>query len=65
MKATKYQAVVYHGGNLLGLGRWATGKMWSSRDRAVRDGDRLADAARRVVGGSPIVEIVEIEPTAK
>jgi len=57
---TRYQAIVYLGGELLGLGRWATGRRWADRRRAEREGERLADAASRVVGGSPTIEIVEV-----
>lgn len=63
MKQTmkQYQAHVYHGGTLRGLGRWATGRLWASRERAEREGRGLADAASRIAGGSPIIEIVEVE----
>jgi len=57
---TRYRAEVYLGGPLLGLGRWATGRRWVDRARADREGERLADAASRVAGGSPTIEIVEI-----
>lgn len=61
----RYQAHVYHGGSLAGLGRWASGKRWRDRRRAEREGARLADQAYRVVGGSPIVDIAEINLSGK
>ena len=57
----RYQATVYHGGSLLGLGRCETGKQWRDRERAEREGDRMRAKAERMFGGSPIIEVAEIE----
>lgn len=56
-----YRATVYHGGSLLGLGRWATGREWPSYIEARLDGERLAEDARLTVGGHPTVEVEEIQ----
>jgi hypothetical protein len=55
----RYQAIVYHGGNLLGLGRWASGKRWQDRERAEAEGERLARQCGQLVGGKPVVQIQE------
>lgn len=54
---TKYQATVYHGGTLHGLGIWAVGKRWRDAERAQAEGDRLARQCRQVAGGSPVIEV--------
>lgn len=57
LRCIAYQAAVYHGGTLHGLGIWARGRRWSSRARAAREGERLAAQCRQTVGGDPVVEI--------
>ena len=54
---TMYTATVWHGGSLLGLGRWGITRRVSCPIRAAAAGRRMADACRRTVGGSPTVEI--------
>lgn len=57
---TKYQASVYHGGTMLGYGLWRKGKQWATKEAAEREGRRMAYEAKVACGGSPEIEIVEI-----
>ncbi len=59
MSEVKYRAVVCHGGELRGLGVWKRGRRWRDRERAEREGQRIAAKCKQVVGGLPEVIIEE------
>jgi len=52
---TKVEYTVYHGGSLMGLGRW------SGPHATRREAEESADECSRIVGGSPIIKIEKIE----
>ena len=56
----KFQAIVYHGGQLLGLGSYGSTKKFKSEAAAKRAGERLAAKCRKICGGNPSVELYEI-----
>ena len=56
----KFQATVFHGGRLLGLGSYGSTKQFKSEAAATRAAQRLAAKCRKICGGSPSVEIYEI-----
>ena len=56
----KFQATVYHGGSLRGLGSYGSTKKFKTEKAATRAGNRLAAKCHQICGGSPFVEIYEI-----
>lgn len=53
----RFVPVVYHGGENLGLGRWATGHRHAALERAEREAARLEQQYKQQYGTAAIVEI--------